>query len=261
MLLSFLTVAVGALLVYLGFGVEGGLAAFPLAYVVVLLLSFFFLRNLSRAGNERVAITGLGSYTGLTLLAILAITMLTNVDVVLAKHYLSTTDAGNYSAISVLGRVALYAPLGVATAMFPKTSELFERGGDYRRVFLKAMLIALLIAGGVVLVYGLFPQFITQFLFGNKYPLATPYLLTYGLAMALFALSFVTMRYFLSINQTKVAYSLLGAMLLQLALIALFHSSIAQLVNIMLICSIVCIISMLPFYLRHRRQTSGKGGG
>ncbi len=238
-LLAFLIVTLGALLVYAGFGIYGGLAAFPLSYIVVLLLTFFFLRNLSHIGNEQIAMVGIRSYAGLTLLAIFAVTMLTNVDVVLARHYLSAADAGNYSAISVLGRVALYAPLGVATAMFPKTSELFESGGDYQRILSRAILLVLLIAGGVVLIYWLFPQFIIQFLFGDKYPLIAPYLLTYGLAMALFALSSVLMRYFLSINQTKVAYLLLGVTVLQLVLIMFFHSSIAQLVNILLICSIL----------------------
>lgn len=252
-LVGFLKVALGALFVYLGLGICGGLAAIPISFAVVLLLTFLPLRNLSRAGNERIAVGGLRSYAGLTLLAIFCITMLTNVDVVLARHYLSATDAGNYSAISVLGRIAFYAPVGVSLAMFPKTSELFERGGDYRRLFLKAILLTLVIAGGVVLVYSLFPQLVTKFLFNGKYPLIAPYLFIYGLAMALFALSFLVMNYFLSLNQTKVAYPLLGAMLIQFILIALFHSSIAQLVSIMLICGILSIFSMIPFYLKVRQ--------
>ena len=252
-LASFLKVVLGALLVYLGLGIYGGLAAIPISFAVVLPLTFFLLRNLSRSGNERVPVIGLHSYAGLALIAIFSITMLTNVDVILARHYLSATDAGNYSAISVLGRIAFYAPIGVAAAMFPKTSALFESGGDYRGLFLEAMLLTVFIAGSVVLVYGLFPQPVTQFLFGGKYPLVAPDLFTYGLAMALFALSFVFMNYFLSLNQTKVAYSLLGVMLLQLILIALFHSSIVQLVNIMLICSILSIVSLLPFYLKVKR--------
>ena len=249
-LLGFLKATLGALLIYLGLGIYGGLAAIPISFAVVLLLTFFFLRSLSRAGNERVSVAGLHSYAGLTLLAIFSITMLTNADVVLARHYLSATETGNYSAISILGRIAFYAPMGVALAMFPKTSESFERGGDYQRLFLRAILLTLVIVSGVVLVYGLFSQFITEFLFGTKYPLVAPYVFTYGLAMALFALSFLVMNYFLSLNQTKAAYSLIGVMLLQLILIALFHSSIAQLVNIMLICGILCLVSMLPFYLR-----------
>lgn len=258
---GFLKLALGTLLVYLGFGIYGGLAAIPISFAVVLLFTIFSLRNLSRAGNERVAVAGLGSYAGFTLVAVFAITMLTNVDVILARHYLNATDAGTYSVISVLGRIAFYAPVGVAAAMFPKTSALFESGGDYQRLFLKAVLVAVLIAGGIALVYGLFPQLVTQFLFGGKYPLVAPYLFTYGLAMALFALSFLLMNYFLSLNQTKVAYPLLGVMLLQLALIALFHSSIAQLVNIMLMCGAISLVAVLPFLVKMRMPLPHKAKG
>lgn len=252
-LLGFLKVALGALLVYLGLGIYGGLSAIPLSYVMVLLFTLFFLRDLPRVGNERVEVAGFRSYTGLVMLAIFSLTMLTNVDVVLAKHYLSATDAANYSTISVLGRIAFYAPAGIAVAMFPKTSELFDSEGN-RRIFLRALLLTLLITSGVLLVYALFSQFIVQFLFGSKYPLVAPYVFTYGVAMALFAFALLMMRYLLSINRTKVAYSLLGVVLAQLVLIGFFHSGITQLVNIMFISSILCIISMLPLYFSRRRQ-------
>jgi O-antigen/teichoic acid export membrane protein len=262
-LVGLLKLGFGALLVYLGLGIYGGLAAIPISFALVLLVTFPLLRNLSRAGNERVAVTGLRSYAVLTLVAIFFFTVLTNVDVILARHYLNATDAGNYSAISVLGRIAFYAPAGVAAAMFPKTSALFESGGDHQGLFLKAMLLVALIAGSVVLVYGLFAQMVIQFLFAGKYPLVAPYLFIYGLAMALFAFSFLLLNYFLSFNQTKVAYSLLAVVILQLTLIAIFHSTIGQLVNIMLICGMSSVVAMLPFYLRQRRKarrlTSGKG--
>lgn len=252
-LLGFLKLSFGLLLVYIGFGVYGGLASLPLAILILFVVTLLFLRDLAREDNKKVEVTGLFSYTGLALLAIVSFGMLTNIDVVLAKHYLSPESAGNYSAISVLGRIALFAPMGVALAMFPKTSELFETGRGHRSVLLKAMILTVLLAGAVVIVYGLFPEFIVSFVFGGKYPLAIPYLFKYGLAMALFALSFLLMNYFLSLNQTKVCYSFLGAVLLQLGLIIFFHSNIAQIVNIMLICSALCLIFMLPLYLKLRK--------
>lgn len=255
-LFNFLRLAFGALLVYLGLSVYGGLAAIPLAGLVVLLLTLFLLRDLPQAGNEKVKVEGLSSYAGLALVAIFSLSVLTNVDVVLAKHYLSAVDAGNYSAISVLGRIAFYAPMGVAVAMFPKTSELFESGGQHHRVFLRALTLTLLMAGVVVIVYWLFPDFIINSLFGGKYPIAIPYLFKYGLAMGFFALSFILMNYFLSLNQTKVAFSLVAAMLLQLGLIILFHDSIARLVDVTLICGIISTVFMLPFYLKVRRSES-----
>ena len=254
-LLNFLRLAIGVLLVYLGFGVYGAVLCIPLAILIGFIVSLSFLRDVARGKNEKVEVTGLFTYAGLALLAIFAFSMLTNVDVVLAKHYLSPANAGNYSAISVLGRIVLLAPMGVAAAMFPKTSDLFETGRAHRPLLRKAMSFTVLIVGAVVIVYWLFPDFIVNLLFGGKYPLATPYLFKYGLAMALFAISFLLMSYLLSLNQTKVALPFLGAMLLELVLIAFFHSSIAQLVDIMLACSIACLALVLPFYLKIRRAS------
>lgn len=58
--------ALGAVLVYAGFGLAGGLAAFPLSYVLVLGLTFLLLRNLSQAGSEKVRVDGINSYAWFT---------------------------------------------------------------------------------------------------------------------------------------------------------------------------------------------------
>ncbi len=237
------------LLVYLGLEIYGGLIAFPLAYFIVFLVTLLSLKDLARGGNQKSELGGLFSYTGLTFLAIFSFAVLTNIDVILAKHYLSPESMGNYSAISVLGRIVLYAPAGVAVAMFPKTSGLFEVGGKTRFLLRKAAIYTLLIGGGVAIVYLLCPHFIVGSLFGDKYPLATPFLFKYGLAMFFFALSFLVVNYSLSLNQAKIAYPLLVVIILELGLISLFHSSITQIVNVVLLCGIISFVSVIPFYL------------
>ena len=254
-LIAFLKLSVGALLVYLGLGVYGGLFAFIIAQVLVFAVTMFFLRDLTKAGNEKVEIKGFHSYTALSMLAIAAFILLTNIDAVLVKHYLNPEAAGNYSAISTLGKIALIAPGGIVVAMFPKTSALYETNSAHRPVLLKAILLTVLLAGGIVIIYWLFPQPITNFL-GSKYSLVTPYLFKYSVAMLLFAISFLLMNYFLSLNQTKVAYPLVVAMLAQLGLIIAFHSSIAEVVNIMLISGVLSVALMLPMYLKIRSGRS-----
>jgi len=253
-----LAIAVG--LVYMGFKVSGALLSVALAAVIVFFVSTYFLRDLPKVGNEKVEVRGVRSYTGLAFLALLAFAVLTNIDVILAKQYLSAVDAGNYAAISVIGKLAFFIPGGIAVAMFPKTSHLFEVGGVHRLVLRKAILLTLLLAGVVVIIYWLFPQFVVNILFMGKYPDAIPYLFKYGLAMAFFAVSSLLMFYFLSLNRTRVAYLLIGAALLQLCLIILFHSSIGQIVNVMLICGASCLVLILPFYLKVRNDFSYSAG-
>lgn len=112
-----IVLVIGSTLVKLGFGIYGGLAAFPVAYISAVVLSFHFLRDFRKAGRESVVMSGIGSYAGYTLLAVLMMTVLTNIDVVLAKHYLTIAEAGSYAAMSVIGRIALYSPLGISIVM------------------------------------------------------------------------------------------------------------------------------------------------
>ena len=72
--------------------------------------------------------------------------------------------------------------------------------------------------------------------------------------MGLFAVSFLLLNYLLSLNQTKIAYFFLGAMPLELVLIAFFHSGIAQIVNMMLISGAFCLTLTLLFYARVRHS-------
>jgi len=240
--------AFAIILVSLGFGLIGGLAALPISYAVALIITFLLLlRNLSHAGKERVNLDKTYSYAGLTLLAIFSITMLVNIDVVLAKHFLTPIDAGRYSAVSVLGRISFYAPMGIALAMFPKTSESFEISGRHHRLFITSVLLAILIVGTICLAYALFPRPIVDLIFSDKYLIIAPYIFKYSLGMSFLSLSYLAMTYLLSIGRSRVAFILLAAMLSQLGMIGLFHSDITQFVNIMFISGILSLVLVLLF--------------
>lgn len=248
---SFLRFALGVLLVYLGLGVPGGLYPFFIATLLTFGVTLFFLRDLWGAKTEKLEEKGLVSYTSLAMLSILSFAAMTNGDVVLVKHYLSPEEAGNYSVLALLGRIVLDAPLGIAVAMFPKTSDLFERGAKSHALLWKALLLTLVVSGVGVALYALFPAFILKILFGAKYPLAVPYLFLYGLAMLLFALSYVLVNYSLSLNRTRVAYALLAAAVVEAGLIAFFHDNISQIVMAMLFSGALCL-SLVFLTLRGR---------
>ncbi|OGO21377.1 MAG: hypothetical protein A2144_03795 [Chloroflexi bacterium RBG_16_50_9] len=247
---TFSKLVLAVIFVRLGFGIYGGLLPYLLSALIIFFVTMYFLRDVGRVKREKVQLGELFQYAGLALLAITSFMMLTNLDVILVKHYLSPESTGNYSVVSVLGKIAMFIPAGIVVAMFPKTSELFENGGSHRPVLVRSIIFTLILSGAVVIAYYLFPDFITNLLFRGRYPLAGPYLFKYATAMMFFALSFLLMNYLLSLNRTRVAYSLLGALLLQVVLIVFFHSDIAQIVNMMLISGIASLVFMIPFYFK-----------
>ncbi len=244
-------------LVFLGFGLYGAIIPQLLSAIVVFGITSYLLRDLAKTKNEQTELSGLYQFAGPTLLASTAFLVLISSDALLVKHYFDNDIAGSYSAISILGKIALYLPAGIAVAMLPKTSELFETGASHRLLVLKATLITAFLSGLVVVAYAISPDFFTGLLGNDKYPLAAANLFEYSLAMSFFAISFLAMNYLLSLNQTTVAYPLLAAMILQLVLIVLFHSDLSQVVHMMLISGIVSVVLLLPFFIIASRQSTG----
>ena len=116
------------------------------------------------------------------------------------------------------------------------------------------MLLTLLLGGVIVIVYWLFPDFVVNFLFRDKYPQSAPYLFKYGLAMLLFSVCFLMMNLFLSLNRMSVAYYLLGVVLVQILLICFFHGDISQIVNVVLISAALSIFLMAFMYLVRQKR-------
>lgn len=248
-MLSFLRLGIGIVLVFLGLGVGGGLAAYIVAYIAVFLLTSIFLKDLTKLDSEKLQIKEYVFYTWAIFLGTLSFSILTNIDIVIVKHYLNAVDAGNYAAISVLGKVVFYAPHGITVVMFAKTSDLFENGQKHRVTLLRTLIFALLLIGIVIIAYWFFPDFIMNLLFSHKYLFPGVYLFKYTVSMGLFAISFILMNYCLSTNRTKIIYSFIGASILEICLIVFFHSTIGQIVDIMLISGAFCLALTFIFYL------------
>ena len=119
--------------VWLGFSVLGVVFALVFAQGVGLLYGYFAMRKIfnSREGVDQVfdidqrAIRSL-FFTILTTTFFLA--ALSNIDVLLAKHYLSATLAGQYSALSTLGKIIIYGVGGFTTVLLPMASAAHARG-------------------------------------------------------------------------------------------------------------------------------------
>ena len=250
---ALLKLFLGVILVALGLGVDGALLPIAIGSVVVFAMSSVFVRDVAMSENEATDLSGLFSYTGLALLAILLLSILIYADVIWSQALLSKDDANTYSAVSVVGKAVFYPAMGMAIAMFPKTSELSEVGGRHGGLLVRALLYTLLLSGGVAIIYWLFPGPIISIVYGGKHSLAVDHLFRYGLAMLFLGLSFVSVNYLLSLSRLRVAYALFLVVLLQVILIGLFHSSIDEVVNVMLICGIASLVLMIPFYVAVRK--------
>ena len=53
--------------------------------------------------------------------------VLTNIDLILVKHFFTPIEAGYYSIAQMVGKIILILPIPIVTVMFPKLSSLDGR--------------------------------------------------------------------------------------------------------------------------------------
>ncbi|MFC1944527.1 oligosaccharide flippase family protein [Chloroflexota bacterium] len=250
---SFMRLAFGVSLVLIGLTLYGGLSAMFLSCFAAFLPTLFFLKYLRSGNSEPIRIENISSYLGMTIITLFSLTILTNIDAVMAKHFFGELAAGNYSALSLMGRIAFYAPMGVCAVMFPKVARLDENGDGTKQLFIKAILLTLSICSVILVAYRFYADSIITLLFGDKYPLLTQYLFKYSIAMALFSFSFLVANYHLAKGRTIIAYVLPAIALIQTILLIFFHGDVLQFVNVMIVCSSLAVI--LPVILLKGENT------
>jgi len=235
------------LLVIAGHGVIGGVGGVFLAHVMAFALTLWLIADILKLDERaKVPLREILHYSGGAFIALFAYTTLWNMDMIIVKHYLSPSEAGLYSSISVLGKIALFAPGAIGMVIFPEASKIHERGENPIKILIKGLLLAGVIAGGVVVVYALFPGTILSIVYGGKYFDASPYLWRYALAMMFLAMVSVILNYSLSIRNFRIGVALIASLLVEIVvLISKFHSTISNIITALIVVGVVTFITSL----------------
>ncbi len=245
---AFFKLVFGVLLVALGFGVAGALTGVAIGMLIALIISFVFLKPyfLPKNSYERdFRFTSFYSYSMPVLLAMLAYSVPANFDVVLAKYFFSSQDAGLYTSASVLGKIIFFFPAGIYAVMFPLIAEKHARGENTTNVLRKSLLYTAVLSGSVAMGYLMFPQIAVK-VFGAGYGAALPLVAPYGFAMFFFSLTTILMYYHLALK--NLGYVVLFAVftVLEIITLALFHSSTLVMVEVLLAANFLLLfLSML----------------
>jgi len=169
---------IGFGLVHGGLGVAGALAGGAAGSVAAILVALPRLRaSLSRGWRRRRPLgVAAAREVGTAAVGILGLLLLANIDVLLARHYLTREASGLYAAGAMLTKIAYWAPQFVVTLVFPRLVVTADR----RRLLARS---ATAVAGlGATLVLGtaLAPELLARLSFGQAY-------LGVGPALPLFA--------------------------------------------------------------------------
>jgi len=204
----------GIFFMSVGYGVLGGLLGITFGLLVHIIINIFFIAyNFSKDRTDKNKIVNIKidsyrikyliSYTYPIIMGIGAINILSNADLLIAKHHFNSMDAGKYGALFILSKIIFFAVSSLAAIVVPivVAEKDFQKKKLY---FLWIMGVNFIIAGLGVLFFYLFPNLVISILFGEKYLDISSYLFKFGLLAMLLSMLNIFIQYFISLKCKKI---------------------------------------------------------
>lgn len=165
-----------------------------------------------------------------TMIALLAFSSLTNVDMLVAQAALGEAERAHYASAALLGKVALFAPSALALVLLPRATAAIERGQSADRAVLKTL--GMTAACGLV-VAGLLwamPTSLLTLMFGSAFAGAKPLLLPLALVMTAAAVLWVHLTFATAKRSGRMTVLLVAAAVGHWALLAVLHATPMQII-------------------------------
>jgi O-antigen/teichoic acid export membrane protein len=164
-----LRLGIGASLALLGFGVTGAIMATLAAQVFITLSLAFSNRHQIRSSHRGASLSTSSRDIVVSLLALAGITVLTNMDTFLSRHYFKPVLSGQYAAGAVAAHIALFIPAAIVAVAFPHLADGKGISDSSRKAFMQALKFMSALGIVVAAVMALLPSLIVTILFGSKY--------------------------------------------------------------------------------------------
>jgi len=242
---ALLKIIIAVILVYFGLGVAGALGGVIFSTFTILILTYVVLRpSLSGSNVSTSNATHLLFESAMpVLLANVAFAVMTQIDIVLVKHYFSGQDAGLYAAASIMGKAVMYLPGGIAMALFPMVAENHASGKSSANLIFQAvgMTASLSLIGA--LFYYFFADSIIVLLYGADYKEAAHVLKYFGFAIIPMALIMVAEHFLIAMGRVLFAYLFMIVAPLQLIAIYYYHDTLLDIVTVLFVSGIILVVS------------------
>jgi O-antigen/teichoic acid export membrane protein len=160
----------------------------------------------------------------------IALSVLLSADVLLVKHFFTSSAAGEYSAVAALGRAIFWGAAGVAAVLFPKVIFHESQGRSGSRIV--GASLGLVTAGGIagLVVLGVAARPVLIGFAGSAYAAGASILPLYAIAMTLLGAASVLIATHQSRARAAFLTVLLPITVAEPVLIVIFHHSLTQVV-------------------------------
>ena len=240
LLSTLVRLASGVVLVEVGLGIVGGMAATVASGLVVVAVYAWALRRALLATGRFVP---RASDALLSTMAIGGAAVLTTLDAWLARHFLPAQSAGLFVAAATAGNIALFLPGAITLVYFPRLAASGGRGPEARQALARVTGLVAVVGLGATGVMALVPRLVVDVLFGSAYAHASVALGTVALADAGIAVASCFVYYQVA-RRSTLALAAWPTALGALVLAALFHSSIEVLALDMVAASAALVVGL-----------------
>lgn len=189
-------------------------------------------------------------YAILVALSVMAYTSLTNVDVVLVKHYFDPVVAGRYAVGAMVSRSVLFLPMALSMVLFPKVAHAIAVGQNPKPLLGKALAATACLSGLACTVCLVAPELTMRVLAGTVFPEAVPIIRLLAVAMACMATANLVLVYALAAQQYRWTVPFLIAAIVHVAGIATWHTRLTDIATMTLAVSAALAI-LAPLLVRH----------
>jgi len=257
---------VGAIFMFLGWRVLGGLSGFLTGHILIFLFALFFIPNIFKKEigyiYNKASVTSnlvpIYKYFFPVSIAMLSFTLLTNIDVVLVKHFFSPLDAGYYSIAQMVGKITLFLPSALAIVIFPKSTEAYVKNSHSHKFLYKSLILASICCGMVSILCFLFPAFILNILTAKSNPASSNLVGLFSLAMSFYALLWIVINFSLATHNLRFVLPLLLTAILETIFIYNYHPTLTIVLYILLIFSVISFfISLFVVKIANKKKEPG----
>ncbi|OGG12594.1 hypothetical protein A3D77_04625 [Candidatus Gottesmanbacteria bacterium RIFCSPHIGHO2_02_FULL_39_11] len=223
-------------------------ASVTIAFIVTTILSFSFLLR----KNETHTYAFGRKYFTASILTGFSMTAFLTFDLILVKHFLSPRQAGEYSLISLVGKMIYFLGSIPNAFMVSYVSKIEGQGKNTLSVFYRIYAMTSLIIVSVFLLLGPLGVYSVPIFFGSKTSAILSFLPTYCFAIAMFSLTNTIVSYHIAKRQFIFSGIAILFSIILIISINFFHSDISEIVNVITSISGAYLFTVILFHFLER---------
>jgi O-antigen/teichoic acid export membrane protein len=230
--------AIGVLLIIWGWKVSGAITGYIIGGTLAFMAGVIPIRKLlafkGAPATSRLTTSGHERYAAIVFVMNLCLMVIASIDQIVVKHYFSPEIAGNYAVTFVIGRVIVMTAISLGIVIFTRSATMEMNDPKRVQPFMKSILLMVAISLLTIAATWIAPGIIIHLQAGSQYGLAQSYLRLIAVEMLFFGLVYVQTYYHISIGEMRGLWLLLAATGLEIAFLAIFHSSVQQVLWILI---------------------------